>query len=177
MIDSIGGFLQHNLVVMLSVVLVPMKWFVLRITGDNEAQAVALLAVPEDICYVTLGLILGDLATSGKAFRRHFEGSSHVPIDIFVTGTFNVAVAVVIHLLAKWGNDHFNGWRAAGVARTRNPSSPGPQQIELPITATDANIEMIQIRHVAVFSISYALQMAIVISWLAWIAKVVANTQ
>ena len=82
MIDHIGDFLQHNLVVLLAVVLVPMKWVVLRVCGDTDAQAVALLSIPEDICYVTLGLILGDVVSSTGAFRKEFHGSSHISIVI-----------------------------------------------------------------------------------------------
>jgi hypothetical protein len=175
MIDHIGDFLQHNLVVLLAVVLVPMKWVILRICGDSEAQSVALLSIPEDICYVSLGLILGDMANSGGSFRKYFQSSSHISIDIFVTATLNVFVAILVHFFAKKGNDHFKTWRAAGVARTRNPASPGPQQLELPITATDELIQRIQIQHMAVFSLLYATQLAMVIWWLSWIAKVVSS--
>jgi hypothetical protein len=83
MIDSVGGFLQHNLVVLLAVVLVPMKWVVLRLCGDSDAQSTALLTVPEDLCYVALGLVLADMANSGGAFRRYFKGSTHVSIDLY----------------------------------------------------------------------------------------------
>jgi hypothetical protein len=43
MIDKLGGILQHNLVVLLAVVLIPFKWIVLRLVGDTEAQAMALI--------------------------------------------------------------------------------------------------------------------------------------
>jgi hypothetical protein len=175
MIDTIGAFLHANLVVFLAVVLVPMKLIVLRLCGDSEAQSTALLAIPEDICYVSLGLILGDVATAGKAFRHHFNASSNISIDIILTAVLNVVVAVVTHGLAKWGNDHFKSFRAAGAARVPTPSSTAPQQIELPITATDENIRRIQVRHLAMFSLSYAIQIFLTIRWLAWIAKVVGN--
>lgn len=175
MIDQIGDFLLHNLVVLVAVVLVPMKWVILRVCGDDEAQAIALLSIPEDICYVTLGLILGDVASGAGAFRKHFQSSSHIPIDIFVAAMLNVVVAILVHLFARSGNDHFKTWRAAGVARTRNPSSPGSQQIELPLTATDENMQTIQIRHMASFSLLYAIQLALAIKWLSWISKVLSN--
>jgi len=120
-------------------------------------------------------LVLADVASSGGAFRRYFKYSAHPTIDIFVTALFNVAVAVIVHLLARHGNDHFGSWRAAGVARVRNPSSPGPAQIELPMTATDENIRMIQVRHMSIFAMCYAAQLTAVIWWMSWIAKVVGN--
>lgn len=175
MIDRIGGFLQHNLIVLLAVVLVPMKLLVLRVVGDTEGQSTALLAIPEDSCYVALGLILGDVATGSHAFQKNFSGSAHASLDIVVTAVINVGVAVIIHKLAMTGNDHFNIWRAADVARVSDPSSVGPQQIELPLTPTDQQIRMIQVRHLAIFSLLYAIQMWIVVRWIAWIAKVMAN--
>lgn len=152
-----------------------MKLIVLRLCGDNEAQSVALLSIPEDICYVSLGLILGDVAVSGHAFREHFHGSSNISIDIILTAVLNVLVAVVTHVLAKWGNGHFKSFRAAGASLIEKRDGKGPQQIELPIMATDDNIRRIQVRHLAMFSLSYAVQVWITISWLSWIAKVVAN--
>jgi hypothetical protein len=175
MIDLIGDFLQHNLVVLLAVVLVPMKWIILRVCGDEEAQAVALLSIPEDICYVTLGLILGDVANSSGSFRRHFQSSLHISLDIFVTAMLNVVVAILVHILAKRSVDHFKNWRAAGVARVRNPASPGFTQMELPMTPTDENIQTIQIRHLALFSLLYAIQLVVSIWWLSWVARVLGN--
>ena len=175
MIDRIGDFLQHNLVVLVATVLVPMKWLILRVCGDTEAQAVALLSIPEDICYVTLGLILGDVVSVSSSFRKHFAGSSHISIDIFIIAMLNVVVAILVHIFAERSNDHFKTWRAASVIRARNLSSPGPQQIELPHTATDGNIQTIQIRHMAFFSLLYACQLVLAIWWLSWIAKILVN--
>lgn len=174
-IDQIGDFLQHNLVVLVAVVLVSMKWIILRICGDVEAQATSLFSIPEDICYVTLGLILGDVVNPAGAFRKQFYGSQHISIDIFITAMLNVVVAILVHLLAEKSNDHFRSWRAAGVARTRNPGSPGVQQMELPITATDDNIQTIQIRHLAVFTLLYALQLSLAIWWLHWISRALSS--
>ena len=175
MIERIGDFLQHNLIVLLAVVLVPMKWLILRICGDYEAQAVALLSIPEDICYVTLGLILGDMANSEGMFKKYFRGSPHVAIDIFVTIAINVFVAILVHFFAKKSNDHFRGWRAAGAARLKTPIPPGPLQLELPMTPTDESIQMIQIQHFATFSLLYVVQLGLAIWWVSWIAKVVSN--
>lgn len=175
MIDSFGGFLQHNLVVLLAVVLVPMKWVILRLCGDSDAQSTALLTVPEDLCYVALGLVLADVANSGGAFRKYFKGSTHVSIDIFITASINVIVALFVHLLAKWGNDQFNSFRAASVAGTRHSDYPGPQQIQMPIPSIDDHVRTIQLRYMAGFVIGYALQLVLVIWWLSWIAKVVGN--
>jgi len=174
MIESFSGFLQHNLIVLLAVVLVPMKLGILRLVGDGDAQKVAFLSIPEDLVYVSLGLVLGDFATSGGAFRKHFATSSHVPMDLFVTIMIGVIVAITIHVLAKWANDQVESWRAASGARMRVMSS-NPLQGELGLEPADSSIRMIQVRHISLVSILYLLQLAVAIRWLAWIASVLGQ--
>jgi hypothetical protein len=175
-IDAIGGFLQDHLVVLLAVVLVPMKWIVLRLCGDSEAQSVTFLAIPEDLCYVSLGLVLGNFTNGAQAFQKYFKGSSHITVDILVVALINVLVAVVIHVLAKWGNENFKGWRASGMARISLLKGGSDLQMELPNTAADKNIQRIQVRHMAIFSLSYCFQVIIVIRWLYWIAQVIGKS-
>jgi hypothetical protein len=96
MIESISGFLQRNLIVLLAVVLVPMKMGILRLCGDTEAQRAAFQSIPEDLVYVSMGLILGDFATSGGAFRYYFAGSPHLPMDLAVVVMFGLLVAISV---------------------------------------------------------------------------------
>jgi hypothetical protein len=151
-----------------------MKWTVLRLIGDSEAQATTFLAIPEDLCYVSLGLVLGDFANESGSFGKYFKGSSHITVDIFVVALINVIVAIAIHILAKLANDNFKSWRAAGAVRFKN-SGANSTQMELGLSNADGNIERIQIRHMAVFTLSYFLQVTIVIRWLSWIAQVMGN--
>ena len=174
MIEGISGFLQHNLVVLLAVVLVPMKLGILRLCGDSEAQKDALLSIPEDLVYVSLGLVLGDFATSGGAFRHFFAGSQHMTMDLAVTVMIGVIVAVAVHMLAKWTNDHFRGWRAASNVRFRSGVS-NPLQGELQLQPADTNVRFIQIRHITLASTLFLFQLGITIRWLAWIASVLAS--
>jgi hypothetical protein len=175
MIERIGDFLLHNLVVLLAVVLVPMKWVILRICGDSEAQAVALLSVPEDLCYVLLGLILGDLTNSEGAFRKYFRASAHATMNILVTAGINVILAIFIHMLSKWSADHFKTWRAARELQARPASETVQEHLPLPLTATEMSIGTIQIRSFTSFTLLYAFQLVISIWWLEWIARIVAN--
>jgi hypothetical protein len=78
MIDQFGGFVQHNLIVFVAIVLLPLKWIVVRLCKDHEAEAVALMSVPEDLCYVALGLVMGDMINGAGAFHRFFDKSQHV---------------------------------------------------------------------------------------------------
>lgn len=174
MIESISGFLQRNLIVLLAVVLVPMKLGVLRLCGDDEAQRGALLSIPEDLVYVSLGLVLGDFATAQGAFRHYFSRSSHMTMNLAVTVMIGVLVAIGVHVLAKWTNDQMRGWQAASNVRLRS-GVPDPLQRELDFAPSDSNIRLIQIRHLALASMLYLLQLCFTIRWIAWIANVLAN--
>jgi hypothetical protein len=174
MIESVSGFLQRNLIVLLAIVLVPMKLGILRLCGDTEAQRAAFISIPEDLVYVSLGLVLGDFATSGGAFRRWFGNSAHLTMNLAVTVGVGVAVAISVHVLAKWTNDNILGWRAASGVRLRS-GTPIPLQGELELQPADKNVRLIQIRHIALSSVLYLLQLAITIRWLSSIAKVLAN--
>jgi hypothetical protein len=175
MIESVSGFLQHNLIVLLAVVLVPMKFVILRLCSDTEAQRAAFLSVPEDLVYVSLGLLLGDFATSGGAFRRWFSHDpKHVPMDLAVTVMVGVGVAIGVHVLAKWTNDNVRTWRAASHVRLRSGQAD-PLQGELNLEPADSNVRLIQTRHIALASLLFAVQLGITIRWLAWIARVLAN--
>ena len=173
MIESISGFLQRNLVVLLAVVLVPMKLVILRLCADSEATRAAFLSIPEDLVYVSLGLVLGDLATSGGAFRHHFSHSSHVPMDFAVTIGVGMVIAVGVHVVSKWTNDHIKSWRAASHVRMR--TGPVPLQGELDLRPADHNIRLIQIRHIALCGMLYLIQLVMTIKWITWIASVLAN--
>jgi hypothetical protein len=174
-IESISRFLHHNLIVLLAVVLVPMKLIVLRLCNDNDAQKAAALSIPEDLVYVSLGLILGDFATSGGAFRKHFSNSQLVSMDLFVTVLVGVGVAIAIHVLAKFTNDQVKSWQAASQARFRAGLGDSLQQ-DLPLSPSDSNIRLIQTRHIALISILYLMQLGIAIRWLSWISGILANS-
>jgi len=174
MIEIVSGFLQHNLIVLLAVVLVPMKLGILRLCGDGEAMRAALLSIPEDLVYVSLGLVLGDFTSSGGAFRHRFAGSPHIPMDLAVTVGIGMFVAIFVHVLAKWTADSMKTWRAASNVRQRS-SFTSPLQAELPLEPADTNVRLIQIRQIALVSFLYLIQLLMTVRWLAWIASVLAN--
>ncbi len=175
MIEAAGRFLQHNLIVFLAVVLVPMKLVILRVCGDNEAQRAAFVSIPEDLVYVSLGLILGDFATSQGAFHRWFAHSPNLQMDLAVTIGVGCGVAVMVHMLAKWTNENLKTWRAASAVGMRKKEAD-PKQRDLGLETLDINVTRIQARHLALASIFYGAQLAVSIRWLAWIARVLANS-
>ncbi len=172
MIDELGGFLQRNLIVFVAVILLPLKWLVVRVCKDREAEAVALLSVPEDLCYVALGLVMGDVIHSSGAFRRHWSGSQHISIDVMIAVGLNVMVALLVHRLAQSCNGHFKLWRAAEQSQTVDK----PNQGMLAIPDTNNNISTIKYRHLFLFSTGYVLQLLLAWGWIHWIASVLANT-
>jgi hypothetical protein len=176
-IDQIGAFVRENLVVFVAVVLLPLKWIVVRVLKDPEAEAIALMSVPEDICYVALGLVMGDIVNSTGAFQKHFAGSSNASIDKGLTVGINLAVAIVVHRLSQWCTGYFKQWRAAERARTAgsDPKHSDPRQGTLEIPNSDENMMRLMVRYLFYFSIGYAVQLTIVLMWLHWVAKVVSG--
>lgn len=172
MIDTFGGFIQHNLIVFVALGLLPLKWIVVRLCRDHEAEAVALMSVPEDLCYVALGIVMGDMINSTGAFHKHFAGSQHVSIDIMVTVGLNVGVALLVHRMSQACASQFRLWRAADRSRALDVN---PNQGSLNLPGIADNIHLLMLRHLFMFSIEYAFQLMVVLVWLHWVAKVVAN--
>lgn len=175
MIDWVGGFVEHNLVVFVAIVLLPLKWIVVRLWKDAEAEAVALMSVPEDICYVALGLVMGDMINNAGSFHKYFGTSKHISIDIGVTVAINVGIALLVHRLSQACAAQFRLWRAADNTRSTN-DEPNSGQVALPLPDIADNVTTIMLRHLFLFSIGYAGQLVLVLGWLHWVAKVVANT-
>jgi hypothetical protein len=50
-----------------------------------------------------------------------------------------------------------------------------PMQTELELRPADENIRIIQIRHIALGSMLYLIQLVATIKWISWIARVLAN--
>lgn len=173
-IDHFGAFIQTNLVVFVALVLLPLKWLVVRVLKDPEAEAVALMSVPEDICYVALGLVMGDMVSGNGAFQKHFAGSPNSSIDKCLTVGANLAVAILVHRLSQGCTAYFRQWRAAEAARAKDQDSD-PRQGSLQIPNAGDNIKRLMVRYLGHFSLGYAVQLAIVLMWLHWVAKVVAG--
>lgn len=121
MIERLGDIFQHNLIVLAAVVLLPLKWVVLRVCKDNEAEVAAIVAVPEDLCYVGVGLVLGDIVNNAGAFRRYFAHSRHLSIDLLITVLLSFAVAVIIHVLAQLGSGQLKTCGGPPVLSTPTP--------------------------------------------------------
>jgi hypothetical protein len=174
MIDYLGGFIQKNLIVFMAIVLLPLKWVVVRLCRDREGEAVALMSVPEDLCYVALGLVMGDIINSAGALHRYFAGSNHLSIDMLITVAINLIVAFVVHRMSQSCTKQFRLWRAADEAKAAD--NRYVDQLQLPQHPTVADgVHTLMLRHLALFSLGYAFQLMLVLIWLHWIAKVVAN--
>lgn len=173
MIDNIGGFVQHNLIVLVAIILLPLKWIIVRVCRDREAEAVAIMSVPEDLCYVALGLVMGDMINSAGAFHKHFQGSQHVSIDLLITILVNLGVALSVHALSQTCAGQFRLWRAADKSKSSDKDS---NQGSLALPNTNDNIDTLKLRHLFLFSMGYAIQLGLVLLWLNWVSKVVANT-
>ncbi|MEO6803126.1 MAG: hypothetical protein ABI197_07780 [Granulicella sp.] len=172
MIDNIGGWLQHNLIVFIAVILLPIKFTIVRLCRDQEAESVAVLAVPEDLCYVSLGLIAGDMINGAGAFHRHYAPSTHASIDLVIVVGLNLFVAVFVHRLSQICTAQFKLWRAAQKAMNADKDS---KQGELALPNESDNLQLLMNRHFLLFCIGYAFQFTAVLLWLNWVAKIIAE--
>ncbi len=170
MIERLGDFLQHNLVFFLAVILVPFKIVINRFCRDKEGEAAAILSIPEDLCYVALGLILSDLLTPAGALHRYFKGSKHIATNIAIVIAINIGVAITVHFLSQPMQSAYRRWRATESIITE------PQQGELAFAASgDDAVDHLLAHHFITLAMLYSLQLAIVVVWLHWLAKVIAN--
>jgi hypothetical protein len=172
MIDWLGDIFQHNLIVLAAVVLLPLKWLVLRFCKDNEAEVGAIIAVPEDLCYVGVGLVLGDIVNNAGAFRRHFAHSQHLSMDLLITVALSFGVAIVAHVFSQKGSRHLKSWRAAIAIDPNSQEAASQGQLELPMESRPSNFTLIGMGHLAFFGTWYCFQFALVGSWFYWITKV-----
>jgi hypothetical protein len=176
MIDRFGDLLQHNLLVFAALILLPLKWIIVRLCKDTEAEVATIISLPEDMCYIGIGLVLGDMVNNSGAFRKHFSHSQHISIDMLITVFINFFVAVGVHLLAQKGSEDFKSWRAANSVNGGTLLQRLPQQMELPLTVADSNVTFLTLGHLFEFCILYIFQMAIVVFWFHWIARIVQGT-
>ncbi|MHB1937857.1 MAG: hypothetical protein ACYCOR_14890 [Acidobacteriaceae bacterium] len=172
MIDAISGFIVRYLIVLVAAALLPLKWIVARVCRDRDSEAIVVLSLPEDMCYVALGIVLGDVVNHTGAFHRHFEKSQHVTMNIFVVAALNLVIVAMVHRLGQFCWNQYKHWRAAGALRTPDVD---PRQGELAIPNADSNFRMIWSRHFSYLSIGYSAQLFLAGVWLHWVAKIVAN--
>jgi hypothetical protein len=172
MIEWLAGLLQRNLVVCLAFVVIPMKWLIVRVCRDKEAEAVAILSAPEDLCYVVLGLVMGDVINGSGAFHREFGKSPYISMEIFLTVSLGLAIALGIHVLAQFADKHWKGWRAAERSLATD-MKPKPGEVAIP-NAED-NFRTLQYRHMFLFLLGYGLQLVLIFPWIHWIANVIGR--
>lgn len=175
MIDFIGGWLRHNLVIFVALSVLAAKLLIVRLCRDDEGEATAFLALPEDICYVILGLILGDLLNNSGAFRRHFDYSDHASIDLAVVIVWNLLCVLAIHKLGQKCTIHYQSWRGADRARVAVKEAD-PKQEELPFSDGQSNLHILLIRHFLLLATGYLVQMGLALWLLRWAAGIVAAT-
>ncbi len=174
MIDQIGDFVQRHLVVLLAVFLIPLKIALMRLCRDPEGEASAILSIPEDLCYVALGLILSDLLIPAGALHHYFSSSKHVSIDLAIVIAINVAVALTVHRMSQSAQRAYRLWRGSDVVAREGE----PVQGELVFAPVDEDSAMhLIVHHFSTLAMWYSFQLILVIFWLHWLAKVVANVQ
>ena len=173
MIPAIAELLHRNLVVCLAVVVIPMKWLIVRLCRDKEAEAIAVMSAPEDLCYVVLGLVMGDVINNTGAFHKYFGGTPYVSMEIFITVALGLVIALSMHVLSRFADRHLKGWRAAQKSLTAD-IEPRPGEAAIP-NAED-NFRTLMYRRMFLFLMGYGMQLGLIFPWIHWIAKVISAT-
>jgi hypothetical protein len=177
MIERIGDFLQKNLVVFVALCVVPLKWGIVRLCRDRESEAAALFAVPEDLCYVSLGLVLGDLVSANGAFRKHYSNSPHVSIDLCVVGALLLIAAVAIHQLFRATMYQYRGWRSAQEAKTKFLGTPATTVSDQDRARKNDNYMILIVRHLLLFCFAYMAQLGISLCILHYVGSVISGNR
>jgi hypothetical protein len=172
-IDRAGTWLLQNIVVFAAVVVVPLKMIVIRVCGDNEAMSLSFFAIPEDLCWVALGLVLGDVINGTGAFHKHYSSSKHANVDVAIFTVLGVVAAFVVHLCGQRANASFRSWRAAQKVRNLDPV---PNQEVLNISNGMNNFHLLLVRYLAAFSFFYAAQFFFSGLLLIEVAKIISAT-
>jgi hypothetical protein len=172
-IDRVGTWLLQNVVVLAAVFVVPLKMLVIRVCGDREQMALSFFAIPEDLCWVALGLVLGDVINGAGAFHKHYANSKHVNVDVVIVTVLGVGAALFVHLFGQLANANFRSWRAAQRVKSLQPV---PNQEELAIPNGENNFHLLLVRYLAAFSFFYSVQFLFSGLLLVRVARIISAT-
>lgn len=172
LIELLGDLIHRNLVFVVALAIIPLKVIMLRVCQDKNAEMETILAIPEDLCYVTIGLTMSSLVANSGPLQSYFRSSSHVTTDVVIVLMINFTLTILVHKIAQsWTKVQYMNWRAALQVRG-DQSAPDDPQLSLDLNASDENFLYIYIHHLSMFLISFIVQFSIVGFWLFKVAAV-----
>jgi hypothetical protein len=171
-IELLGDLIHRNLVFVVALAIIPLKLIMLRVCQDKNAEMESILAIPEDLSYVTMGLTMSSLVAENGPLQSYFRGSAHVTTDIAIVLMMNAVLTIVVHKIGQsWTKLQYMNWMAALQVRG-DQSIPEDSQLSLDLHAADENLLYIYLHHLSKFLISFIVQFSLVGFWLFKVAEV-----
>lgn len=174
-IELIGDWIHSNLVFTVALAIIPLKLMMIRLCRDRNAELETALAIPEDLCYISIGLILSSLSAGTGPLQNYFYASKHVKTDVAIVLTLNFFLVLLVHRIAqRWTKPQYMSWRAAIQVRGDNASHDDPQ-MELALEGSEDNLLHILLHHFLGLLFTLFLQFSLVGFWLYNIAAIYSS--
>ncbi len=171
LIEFVSRFLHQYLVVCVALAIIPLKFFMVRLSKDREGEADTLLAIPEDLCYVTLGLLLSTMTSDAALLRKFFSNSPYPRTNGAVLIAINFLLAGLVHKIASsWAKPQYQTWRAALEIRINHSHLDDDEGLAL--RPEEDNLLYIVIHHFSKLLFSILLQLLFSGYWLYWIGRI-----
>jgi hypothetical protein len=167
-IDLLSRLLHQYLVACVALVIIPLKFVMVRLSKDRSGEIETILAIPEDVCYVTLGLLISTMSSPG-GLNGLFDHVTYPRTDEALLICGNCLLAIFVHKIAQHlTKPQYQHWRAAVEIRL-NHQHLDPSET-LTIQAAEDNLLYILIHYFSKLLFSLLLQLAAVAAWMYWIA-------
>jgi|SRR5665213_834683 len=170
-VELLSRFLHHYVVVCVALAIIPLKFLMVRLAKDRAGEVDTLLGIPEDLCYVTLGLLLSSLTADAAPLRAFFNGSQYVRTDGAILVFANFLLALFVHKISHhWAKPQYQTWRAALEVRVNNAPMTEPNG-ELTLLAGEDNLLYIVIHYFSKLLFSILIQLLFAGSWLYYVGR------
>ncbi len=101
-----------------------------RLCKDRDSEMDTVLAIPEDVSYVSAGLILSSVSSGTGPLQDYFgsTGSFYLATDVAIVLLINCVVSIVVHKIShSLTKKQYMTWRAAVQEQENRPPIGGPQ--------------------------------------------------
>lgn len=172
LIEFFSRFLHQYVVVCVALAIIPLKFLMVRLAKDPAAEVETLFAIPEDLCYVTLGLLLSSMTTNFGPLHAYFASAKYPRTGAAILLFLNFCLAFVVHKIARvLTKPQYETYRAALELRINNAS----QDQGLNLYAGEDHLMQIFLHHFTKLLLSVLAQLVLAGIWVYWMAKIFAS--
>lgn len=155
--------------------LVAVKLLVIRITGHRDSLWRAFLAIPEELAYIALGLIVAGISGTLPAFDKYYEAySKHPHLNVCLLAAGGVLVCLLIHLNSRWVEYSFQGWKVADDFLNNSISAQDAKKA-LDLSIGKPDFARVYYLKFAFFLIGMVAETLVAGAWLIYIADIIQH--